>query len=350
MPHHPSVQLHQRKVNEMTSSNVKPFQTSNGESFTTADVRQECGCSSIRSTTANGEHIYNSVKRCSDHQTSSSPLQRDQLPEGYTFTGLTSQLRTGDYVMASVHGWTEVAAVSESGTITWANGGTESGYGDRYARPIHRPAANVTVTAPTPFHPTHVRNDGELVELTGWKDFRDENRVEYVTATGSYHESRWIQRDQLSPLHTPEALQHGHIGSWGNDLHKCRCGETFPTLELLKSHENGTIGSKLETEAPRYCWSCGDWNDHTARRSPGCPTPVDQLETETETDAPVNVDQLESDGYCSGCRCGLTTYPAGTLKCSHCSESDRRGYSAAAPAKSEAPEAVTRNLSFLGSW
>jgi hypothetical protein len=63
-------------------------------------------------------------------------LAHSELPPGETFTGTTEDLRAGDYVMASVHGYSLVESVKGS-TIRLINGFTESGY--PYGRPIHRP-------------------------------------------------------------------------------------------------------------------------------------------------------------------------------------------------------------------
>jgi hypothetical protein len=71
-------------------------------------------------------------------------LAHSELPPGETFTGTTKDLRAGDYLMASVHGYSLVESVlswseqpSDSSTIRLINGFTESGY--PYGRPIHRP-------------------------------------------------------------------------------------------------------------------------------------------------------------------------------------------------------------------
>jgi hypothetical protein len=65
-----------------------------------------------------------------------SALQLAELPPGDTFTGTVHDLRAGDYVKASVHGYSLVEYVS--GThIRFASGGSESGY--TFTRSIHRP-------------------------------------------------------------------------------------------------------------------------------------------------------------------------------------------------------------------
>ena len=65
-----------------------------------------------------------------------SAMQRSELPAGNTFTGTTKDLQAGDYLQASVHGYSEVASVNGP-HIHFASGGSESGYG--YRRSIHRP-------------------------------------------------------------------------------------------------------------------------------------------------------------------------------------------------------------------
>lgn len=64
----------------------------------------------------------------------------DELPAGDLFTGTTTDVRPGDYVKCSVHGYSLVMRVQGS-TLHFASGGSESGY--PYGRPILRPAVNL---------------------------------------------------------------------------------------------------------------------------------------------------------------------------------------------------------------
>lgn len=69
------------------------------------------------------------------HKTSVA-LQHEDLPPGETFHGTTKDLQPGDYLQASVHGYSLVKSVNGS-HIQFDHGGSESGY--PYRRAIHRP-------------------------------------------------------------------------------------------------------------------------------------------------------------------------------------------------------------------
>jgi len=71
-----------------------------------------------------------------------SNLAHSELPPGDTWTGSPRELQAGDYLQASVHGYSKVESVRHPegfnfSHIQFAGGGSESGY--PYSRAIHRP-------------------------------------------------------------------------------------------------------------------------------------------------------------------------------------------------------------------